>query len=75
MLSDPQEADATPCLFITRSDRDACAAGAVQALSWQQGAICKCDTRSVELNIANYIIRTPHPTQERCDETTALLDA
>ena len=48
---------------------------AVQALSWQQGAICKCDTRSVELNIANYIIRTPHPTQERCDETTALLDA
>ena len=39
------------------------------------GAICKRDTRSVELNIANYIIRTPHPTQERCDATTALLDA
>ena len=35
--------------------------------------ICKRDTRSVELNIANYIIRTPHPTQERCDQTTALL--
>ena len=74
MLSDPQEADATPCLFITRSDRDACAAGAVQALSWQQGAICK-HARSVELIVANYVIRTPHPTQERCDQTTALLDA
>ena len=45
------------------------------AHSWQHGAICKRDTRSVELNIANYIIRTPHPTQERCDQTTALLDA
>ena len=43
--------------------------------SWQQGAICKRDTRSVELIIANYIIRTPHPTQERCDQITALLDA
>jgi len=50
---------------------------AVQAsvLSWQHGAICKRDTRSVEVNIANYIIRTPHPTRERCDQKTALLDA
>ena len=39
------------------------------------GAICKRDTRSVELIVANYVIRTPHPTQERCDQTTALLDA
>ena len=43
--------------------------------SWQQGAICKRAARSVELIVANYVIRTPHPTQERCDETTALLDA
>jgi hypothetical protein len=48
---------------------------AVQALSWQQGAICRRDARSVELIVANYVIRTPHPTQERCDQTTALLDA
>ena len=39
------------------------------------GAICKRDTRSVELIVANYVSRTPHPTQERCDQTTALLDA
>ena len=44
-------------------------------LSWQHGAICKRAARSVELNIANYIIRTPHPMQERCNQTTALLDA
>ena len=35
----------------------------------------QCDARSVELIVANYVIRTPHPTQERCDQTTALLDA
>ena len=46
-----------------------------RSASWQHGAICKRDTRSMELDIANYIIRTPHPTQERCDQTTALLDA
>ena len=44
-------------------------------LSWQQGAICKRAARSVELIVANYVIRTPHPTQERCDQTTALLNA
>ena len=44
-------------------------------LSWQHGAICKRGARSVELIVANYVIRTPHPTQERCDQTTALLDA
>ena len=33
--------------------------------SWQQGAICKRAARSVELIVANYVIRTPHPTQER----------
>ena len=44
------------------------------AHSWQQGAICDA-ARSVELIVANYVIRTPHPTQERCDQTTALLDA
>ena len=43
--------------------------------SWQHGAICKRGARSVELIAANYVIRTPHPTQERCDQTTALLDA
>ena len=44
-------------------------------LSWQQGVICKRDARWVELNCANCIIRTPQPTQERCDQTTALLGA
>ena len=61
--------------YLSREPIDACAAGAVQALSWQQGAICKGAARSVELIVANYIIRTSHPTQERCDQTTALLDA
>ena len=76
MLSESPNTDAAPCLFITRTDRARkLLAQASAVLSWQHGAICKCDTRSVELNIANYIIRTPHPTQERCDQTTALLDA
>ena len=74
MLSESPKTDAAPCLFyhgepfVTRSTSR-------PGYSWQQGAICKRAARSVELNCANYIIRTPHPTQERCDETTALLDA
>ena len=39
------------------------------------GCSLQCVARSVELNCANYIIRTPHPTRERCDQKTALLDA
>ena len=76
MLSESPNTDAAPCLFITRTDRARkLLAQASAVLSWQHGAICKCDTRSVELNIANYTIRAPHPTQERCDQTTAPLDA
>ena len=63
MLSESPETDAAPCLFIARP------------ASWQQGAICKRAARSVELIVANYVIRPPHPTQARCDQTTALLDA
>ena len=62
--------------FITRTDLTrVCWSSASEVLSWQHGAICKRAARSVELIVANYVIRTPHPTQERCDETTALLDA
>ena len=49
--------------------------GAGSGAQLAAGAICKRAARSVELIVANYVIRTPHPTQERCDETTALLDA
>ena len=39
------------------------------------GCNLQCGARSVELIVANSVIRTPHPMQERCNETTALLDA
>ena len=63
------------CAYLSREPIVTRVLLAQSVLSWQHGAICKRDTRSVELNIANYIIRTPHPTQERCDQTTTLLDA
>ena len=52
-----------------------CAGAAVQAAQLAARCNLQCDARSVELIVVNYIIRTPHPTQERCDQTTALLDA
>ena len=75
VLSEFKKTDAFPCLL----SRDPVVAQwrcwRSASPSWQQGAISKRDARSAELIVPNYVIRTPHPTQERCDQTTALLDA
>ena len=74
MLSESPKTDAAPCLFITGEPFvTRLLLAQCKPASWQR--ICKRAARSVELIVANYVIRTPHPTQERCDETTALLDA
>ena len=52
--------------YITRTDRTRVLLGAGRASAQlAAGAICKRDTRSAELIVANYVIRTPRPRHER----------
>ena len=74
MISGPQKTDATP---ISNFPRDPSVTRVLLSQCRLAGSTLQlqCDARSVELIVANVFIRTPHPTQKRCDQTTALLDA
>ena len=65
MLSEYPETDAAPCLFITRTDRRVCCWRSASLQLTALATVCKRAARSVELIVANYVIRKPHPTQER----------
>ena len=62
MLSESPNTDAAPCLFITRPIVTRKLLGQCKPVAGSLAAILQCDARSLELIVANYIIRTPRPT-------------